>query len=148
MIDLFLNSNRYEEIKKLPIGGGSYNELLLSIRRLKNKQFNDNNVIVLDNLSSGNLKNLPDQIDEEFVQQNFKNNRFATMDRKIECESINLNSLYVSSTGIVTAIAGSWIAAHMDDALSNFLFAVLLIVIAGRMLLQLRKQSEITPIGE
>ena len=54
----------------------------------------------------------------------------------------------VSSTGIVTAIAGSWIAAHMDDALSNFLFAVLLIVIAGRMLLQLRKQSEITPIGE
>jgi len=54
----------------------------------------------------------------------------------------------VSSTGIVTAIAGSWIAARMNDAVSNFLFAVLLIFIAGRMLLQLRRQREITPIGE
>ena len=54
----------------------------------------------------------------------------------------------VSSTGIVTAIAGSWIAARMNDAISNFLFAILLIFIAGRMLLQLRKQREITPIGE
>jgi uncharacterized membrane protein YfcA len=54
----------------------------------------------------------------------------------------------VSSTGIVTAIAGSWIAARMNDAVSNFLFAVLLIFIAGRMLLQLRKQREVTPIGE
>jgi uncharacterized membrane protein YfcA len=54
----------------------------------------------------------------------------------------------VSSTGIVTAIAGSWIAARMNDAASNFLFAVLLIFIAGRMLLQLRKQREVTPIGE
>jgi uncharacterized membrane protein YfcA len=49
---------------------------------------------------------------------------------------------------VVTAIAGSWIAARMNDALSNFLFAVLLIVIAGRMLLQLRNQREITPVGE
>lgn len=47
LIDLFLNSNRYEEMKKLPIGGGSYNELLLSIRSLKNKQLNDDNVIIL-----------------------------------------------------------------------------------------------------
>ena len=54
----------------------------------------------------------------------------------------------VSSTGIVTAIAGSWIAARMNDAVSNFLFAVLLIFIAGRMLLQLRKHREVTPIGE
>ena len=54
----------------------------------------------------------------------------------------------VSSTGIVTAIAGSWIAARMNDAISNFLFAILLIFIAGRMLLQLRKQREITPVGE
>jgi uncharacterized membrane protein YfcA len=54
----------------------------------------------------------------------------------------------VSSTGIVAAIGGSWIAARMNDAVSNFLFAVLLIFIAGRMLLQLRKQREITPIGE
>ena len=54
----------------------------------------------------------------------------------------------VSSTGVITAIAGGWIAARMNDALSNFLFAVLLIFIAGRMLLQLRKQREITPVGE
>ena len=54
----------------------------------------------------------------------------------------------VSSTGIVAAIAGSWIASRMNDAVSNFLFAVLLIFIAGRMLLQLRKQREVTPIGE
>jgi uncharacterized membrane protein YfcA len=54
----------------------------------------------------------------------------------------------VSSTGVVTAIAGSWIAARMNDALSNFLFAVLLIVIAGRMLLQLRNQRQVTPVGE
>jgi uncharacterized membrane protein YfcA len=54
----------------------------------------------------------------------------------------------VSSTGVVTAIAGSWIAARMNDALSNFLFAVLLIAIAGRMLLQLRNQRKVTPAGE
>jgi uncharacterized membrane protein YfcA len=54
----------------------------------------------------------------------------------------------VSSTGVVTAIAGSWIAARMNDALSNFLFAVLLIAIAGRMLLQLRNQRKVTPVGE
>ena len=54
----------------------------------------------------------------------------------------------VSSTGIVAAIAGSWIASRMNDAVSNFLFAVLLIFIAGRMLLQLRKHREVTPIGE
>jgi uncharacterized membrane protein YfcA len=54
----------------------------------------------------------------------------------------------VSSTGIITAIAGSWVAAYMNDALSNFLFAVLLIAIAGRMLLQLRNQRQVTPVGE
>ena len=54
----------------------------------------------------------------------------------------------VSSTGIVTAIVGSWIADRMNDALSNFLFAVLLMFIAGRMLLQLRKQREVMPIVE
>jgi hypothetical protein len=37
---------------------------------------------------------------------------------------------------------------NMNDALSNFLFAVLLIVIAGRMLLQLRNQRKVTPVGE
>jgi uncharacterized membrane protein YfcA len=47
----------------------------------------------------------------------------------------------VSATGIFSAIGGSWLATQMDDVLSNFLFAVLLIVIAARMLLQLRKSS-------
>jgi uncharacterized membrane protein YfcA len=47
----------------------------------------------------------------------------------------------VSATGIFSAIGGSWLATQMDDVISNFLFAVLLIVIAARMLLQLRKSS-------
>jgi uncharacterized membrane protein YfcA len=47
----------------------------------------------------------------------------------------------VSATGIFSAIGGSWLATQMDDVISNFLFAVLLIVIATRMLLQLRKSS-------
>ena len=54
----------------------------------------------------------------------------------------------VSSTGVITAIGGSWIAARMNDALSNFLFAVLLIGIATRMLLQLRNQRKATPVAE
>jgi len=47
----------------------------------------------------------------------------------------------VSITGIFAAIGGSWVATRMDDVVSNFLFAILLIVIAARMLLQLRKTS-------
>ena len=53
----------------------------------------------------------------------------------------------VSITGIFAAIAGGWIAAQMSADLSNFLFAVLLIVIAARMLLQLRKTGS-TAIAE
>jgi len=53
----------------------------------------------------------------------------------------------VSITGIFSAIGGSWLATQMDDALSNFLFAVLLIFIAGRMLLQLRKTSATAVAG-
>jgi uncharacterized membrane protein YfcA len=59
-----------------------------------------------------------------------------------------LAALMVSVIGIFTAIAGGWVAAQMSAGLSNFLFAVLLIVIAGRMLLQLRSKSEATPVGE
>ena len=57
-------------------------------------------------------------------------------------------ALLVSITGIFSAVAGGWVAAQMTPAVSNFLFAVLLMVIAGRMLLQLRKQRELTPVGE
>jgi hypothetical protein len=59
-----------------------------------------------------------------------------------------LAALMVSMTGIFSAIAGGWVAAQMSAGLSNFLFAVLLMTIAGRMLLQLRKQREVTPVGE
>lgn len=54
----------------------------------------------------------------------------------------------VSATGIFSAVAGGWIASKMSAAVSNFLFAVLLMVIAVRMLLQLRNQREVTPVGE
>jgi uncharacterized membrane protein YfcA len=57
-------------------------------------------------------------------------------------------ALLVSATGIFAAVVGGWIASLMSAAVSNFLFAVLLMVIAGRMLLQLREQREVTPIGE
>ena len=57
-------------------------------------------------------------------------------------------ALLVSTTGIFAAVAGGWIASLMSAAVSNFLFAVLLMVIAGRMLLQLREKREVTPIGE
>ena len=53
----------------------------------------------------------------------------------------------VSITGIFSAIGGSWLATRMDDEISNFLFAVLLIFIAARMLLQLRKTRS-TAIAE
>jgi uncharacterized membrane protein YfcA len=59
-----------------------------------------------------------------------------------------LAALMVSVTGIFSAIAGGWVAAQMSAGLSNFLFAVLLMTIAGRMLLQLRNQREVTPIIE
>lgn len=49
----------------------------------------------------------------------------------------------VSVTGIFTAVIGGWISAQMSPALSNFLFAVLLIVISGRMLLQLRVKHQV-----
>jgi uncharacterized protein len=57
-------------------------------------------------------------------------------------------ALLVSATGIFAAVVGGWIASLMSAAVSNFLFAVLLMVIAGRMLLQLREQRAVTPIGE
>jgi hypothetical protein len=57
-------------------------------------------------------------------------------------------ALLVSVAGIFSAVVGGWIASMMSAAVSNFLFAVLLMVIAGRMLLQLRNQRDVTPVGE
>jgi uncharacterized protein len=56
-------------------------------------------------------------------------------------------ALLVSVTGIFAAVVGGWISSLMSAAVSNFLFAVLLIIIAARMLLQLRKGSA-TPAVE
>lgn len=59
-----------------------------------------------------------------------------------------LAALMVSVTGIFSAVVGGWVAAQMSAGLSNFLFAVLLIIIAARMLLLLRSKSEATPVAE
>ena len=48
LIDLFLSSDNYVEIKKLPIQNGSYSQLLLSIRRLGNKKPNHNVVVLYE----------------------------------------------------------------------------------------------------
>ena len=45
-------------------------------------------------------------------------------------------AVVVGITGIVMAVVGAWVAARMSDALSNALFAFLLIAVAGRMLRQ------------
>ncbi len=55
-------------------------------------------------------------------------------------------ALLVSVTGIFAAVVGGWISSLMSAAVSNFLFAVLLIIIAARMLLQLRKSSAIPSV--
>lgn len=41
-------------------------------------------------------------------------------------------------SGILAAIGGGWISARMDDTLSNVLFACLLVVVAVRLLLEVR----------
>lgn len=45
-------------------------------------------------------------------------------------------AVVVGITGIAMAVVGAWVAARMSDALSNALFAFLLIAVAGRMLRQ------------
>lgn len=45
-------------------------------------------------------------------------------------------AVVVGITGIVMAVVGAWVAASMSDAVSNALFALLLIAVAGRMLRQ------------
>lgn len=44
--------------------------------------------------------------------------------------------------GILAAIAGGWISARMSDTLSNVLFAVLLVVVAIRLVLQIRSEDK------
>jgi uncharacterized membrane protein YfcA len=56
----------------------------------------------------------------------------------------------VATTGIVAAVAGGWIAARMSDSVSNFLFAMLLIIVAVRLLLQARRErrNDVTAVVE
>ena len=51
-------------------------------------------------------------------------------------------ALIVGFGGIVSAIAGGWISAKMSDTLSNVLFACLLIVVAVRLLAQVRSDAK------
>ena len=52
-------------------------------------------------------------------------------------KNVNLYAaVVVGITGIVMAVVGAWVAARMSDSLSNALFALLLIAVAGRMLRQ------------
>lgn len=44
--------------------------------------------------------------------------------------------------GIPAAVVGGWVSAQMSDTVSNVLFATLLIVVAGRLLLQVRTEDK------
>jgi uncharacterized protein len=48
----------------------------------------------------------------------------------------------VGFCGIPTAVLGGWLSSRMSDTLSNVLFAILLIVVAARMLLQVRRDDK------
>ncbi|MEY3366287.1 MAG: hypothetical protein RIS71_1024 [Actinomycetota bacterium] len=50
-------------------------------------------------------------------------------------------SIVVGTTGVVMAVVGAWVSARMSDAVSNALFAVLLIAVAARMLRQAWKET-------
>lgn len=53
----------------------------------------------------------------------------------------------VGGCGILTAIVGGWISARMSDTVSNVLFAVLLVVVALRLVLQVRAEGRIVHSG-
>jgi uncharacterized membrane protein YfcA len=44
--------------------------------------------------------------------------------------------------GIVSAIIGGWVSTKMSDTVSNVLFAILLVVVAVRLLLQVRSEDK------
>jgi uncharacterized membrane protein YfcA len=50
-------------------------------------------------------------------------------------------AVVVGVTGVVMAVVGAWVSARMSDAVSNALFAVLLIAVAVRMLRQAWKET-------
>ena len=50
-------------------------------------------------------------------------------------------AVVVGITGVAMAVVGAWVSARMSDAVSNALFAVLLIAVAVRMLRQAWKET-------
>ena len=44
--------------------------------------------------------------------------------------------------GIATAVVGGWASSRMNDTLSNVLFAVLLLVVALRLIADVRSRTE------
>ena len=53
--------------------------------------------------------------------------------------------LTVGLAGVLTAVVGGWISTRMSDTLSNVLFASLLLVVAARLVLQVRAESRSHP---
>lgn len=53
----------------------------------------------------------------------------------------------VGVCGIFTAIVGGWVSARMSDTTSNVLFAILLLVVALRLLLQVRAEGRAAHAG-
>ena len=49
----------------------------------------------------------------------------------------------IGAGGTVTAVIGGFIANRMPDRLSNVLFAILLLTLAGRLLLEVRKEARV-----
>jgi len=64
--------------------------------------------------------------------------------RNRSSKNVNLRVAFiVGFGGIASAIVGGWISAMMPDTLSNVLFACLLIVVASRLLLQVRSDAKL-----
>ena len=58
-------------------------------------------------------------------------------------ENVDLRAAAVLGfSGIATAVVGGWAASRMDDTLSNVLFAVLLLVVASRLIADVRSRTE------
>ncbi len=58
-------------------------------------------------------------------------------------ENVDLRaSAILGFSGIATAVVGGWASSRMDDTLSNVLFAVLLLVVALRLITDVRSRTE------
>lgn len=58
-------------------------------------------------------------------------------------DNVDLRSATILGLGgIVSAIVGGWVSTKMSDTVSNVLFAVLLVVVAVRLILQVRSEDK------